>query len=250
MHVLKRLFSYVRPYWKPLIVTSILVLVHTGLRLLPPLFEREIVDQVIGARDVSRLGVIIATLIGVQALLKLVDFGDLYLRHALGERFIFDLRVRMYAHLQRLSLSFFERTSTGELMSRVTNDINALEQFVTHGVALTAMDLLRLLGASAVLLVLDWRLALAVLVPLPVMAFGLRHFNERVRPIYRRVRDRLGDINARLQDSLSGIKVIQAFGQQERELDRFAGDSQEYYRAQVRGIRLGSSFFPLIGLPY
>ena len=246
MHVLKRLLGYVRPYWKPLIVTSILVLVHTGLSLLPPLFQREIVDQVIGARDVSRLGVIIATLIGIQALLQLVDFGDLYVRHALGERFIFDLRVRMYAHLQRLSLSFFERTSTGELMSRVTNDINALEQFVTHGVALTVVDLLRLLGASAVLLVLDWRLALAVLVPLPVMAFGLRYFNQRVRPIYRRVRDRLGDINARLQDNLTGIRVIQAFEQEEAELARFHDTSERYYWERVQGIRAWSTFFPAL----
>jgi ABC-type multidrug transport system fused ATPase/permease subunit len=246
MHVLGRLFGYVRPYWKPLVATSILVLLYTGLSLLPPLFQREIVDQVIGARDVSRLGVIIAVLIGIQALLQLVDFGDLYLRHALGERFIFDLRVRMYAHLQRLSLSFFERTSTGELMSRVTNDINALEQFVTHGVALTVVDLLRLLGASAVLLVLDWRLAMAVLVPLPVMAFGLRYFNQRVRPIYRRVRDRLGDINARLQDNLTGIRVIQAFEQEEAELARFHDTSERYYWERVQGIRAWSTFFPAL----
>ncbi|MCK4452441.1 MAG: ABC transporter ATP-binding protein, partial [Anaerolineae bacterium] len=222
------------------------MLLHTGLNLLPPLFQREIVDRVIGGRDLSRLGVMIATLIGVYALLQFVDFGDLYVRHALGERFIFDLRVRIYAHLQRLSLSFFERTSTGELMSRVTNDVNALEQFVTHGVALTAVDLLRLLGASAVLLALDWQLALVVLIPLPVMAFGLRRFNRRARPIYRRVRDRLGDINAKLQDNLAGIRVIQAFGQEEAELAHFSDTSERYYRERLRGLRTWSTFFPTL----
>ena len=246
MQVLKRLFGYVRPYWKPLVVTGALLLLHTGLNLLPPLFQREIVDQVIGGRDLSRLGVMIATLIGVYAILQFVDFGDLYVRHALGERFIFDLRVRIYAHLQRLSLSFFERTSTGELMSRVTNDVNALEQFVTHGVALTAVDLLRLLGASVVLLALDWQLALVVLIPLPVMAFGLRRFNQRARPIYRRVRDRLGDINAKLQDNLAGIRVIQAFGQEETELAHFSDTSERYYRERLRGLRTWSTFFPTL----
>jgi len=246
MHVLKRLSGYVRPYWKTLVVASILLLFHTGISLLPPLFQREIVDQVIGGRDLSRLGVMIAALVGLHALLQLVDFGDLYIRHALGQRFIFDLRVRIYGHLQRLSLSFFERTSTGELMSRVTNDVNALEQFVTHGVTLTAVDLLRLVGASAVLLALDWRLALAVLIPLPVIAVGLRYFNQRVRPIYRRVRDRLGDINARLQDSLAGIRVIQAFGQEEAELVHFRSTSERYYRERVRGIRAFSTFFPVL----
>lgn len=246
MQALKRLFGYVRPYWKPLVVTGALLLLRTGLNLLPPLFQREIVDQVIGGRDLSRLGVMIATLIGVYAVLQFVDFGDLYVRHALGERFIFGLRVRIYAHLQRLSLFFFERTSTGELMSRVTNDVNALEQFVTHGVALTAVDLLRLLGASAVLLALDWQLALVVLIPLPVMAFGLRRFNQRARPIYRRVRDRLGDINAKLQDNLAGIRVIQAFGQEEAELAHFSDTSERYYRERLRGLRTWSTFFPAL----
>ena len=246
MSALKRLLDHVKPYWKPLLVTGALLLLHTGLSLLPPLFQRAIVDRVIGERNLYHLGALIAALVGIHALLQLVDFGDLYIRHALGERVIFDLRVRIYAHLQRLSLSFFERTSTGELMSRVTNDVNALEQFVTHGVALTAVDLLRLVGASAVLLVLNWQLALVVLIPLPVMAIGLRYFNQRVRPVYRRVRDRLGDINARLQDNLAGIRVIQAFGQEEAELIQFRDTSERYYRERVRGIRAWAVFFPAL----
>ena len=246
MQILKRLLGYVRPYWKALLVTSVLLMLHTGLNLLPPLFQREIVDQVIGAGDLSRLTVMMVALTGVYILSQLVDFGDLYIRHALGERIIFDLRVHIYSHLQRLSLSFFERTSTGELMSRVTNDVNALEQFVTHGVALTALDLLRLLGALGILVALDWQLALIALLPLPIMAFGLRYFNRRVRPIYREVRDRLGDINARLQDSLTGIRVIQAFVQEEGELKHFRNTSERYYQERVRGVRAWAAFFPTL----
>jgi len=246
MRVLSRLFGYVRPYWKPLIATGVLLILHTGLSLLPPLFQREIVDQVIEARDVSRLGKIVALLVGIYVLLWLTKVGDQYTRHVLGARFIFDLRTHIYAYLQRLSLSFFERTSIGELMSRVTSDVNALEQFVTHGVILTTVDLLRLLGASAVLLALDWRLASLVLVLLPIMAVSLRWFNRRVRPIYRSVRDRLGDINAKLEDNLAGIRVIQAFGQEEFELERFRDVSEHYYRQRVRAIRSWSTFFPAL----
>jgi len=246
MRVLQRLFGYVRPYWKTLVVTGILLLLNTGLNLLPPLFQRGIVDQVIGARDISRLGGMIAALAGIHLLLWLTDTGEQYIRHALGARFILDLRVRIYAYLQRLSLSFFERTSTGELMSRVANDVDAVEQFVTHGVILTLVDLLRLLGASAVLLVLEWRLALVVLALLPVMAVVLRRFNRLVRPTYRQMRDRLGDINARLQDNLAGIRVIQAFGQEESELERFRDVSGDYYEARVRTIRIWTTFFPAL----
>jgi ABC-type multidrug transport system fused ATPase/permease subunit len=244
MQALKRLFGQLGPYWKTLAVTCALLVAQTGLSLLPPLFQGAIVDQVIGRRDLGRLGVMMAAMIGIYALLGLSEFGDQYLRHTLGERFLFDLRVRIYDYLQRLSLSFFERTSTGELMSRVTNDVNALEQFITHGVVLTAVDLLRLVGASVILFVLDWRLALVVLLPMPIIGFGLRRFNQYVRPIYRRVRDRLGDINTRLQDDLAGIRVIQAFGQEDAELERFRSVSERYYRERVSSIRTWSTFFP------
>jgi subfamily B ATP-binding cassette protein MsbA len=246
MPILKRLLHYVRPYWKSLLVTGALLLLHTGLSLLPPLFQRQIVDRVIVAGDLGRLGVLVGGLIGVYALLWGTEVSEQYLRHVLGARFILDLRVRLYGYLQRLSLSFFERTSTGELMSRVANDVEALEQFVTHGVILTTIDLLRLVGATAMLLVLDWRLALIVLALLPGIAVALRRFNRRARPIYRQARDRLGDINARLQDNLAGIRVIQAFGREDAELARFRDVSDHYYRERVRAIRTWSTFFPAL----
>ena len=242
--VLRRLFRYLAPYWKQLVLTATLLVLLTVFELLPPLFQKQIVDEVIGTRDLSRLGVLIAGLVGVYALIQVANSGDLYMRHALGQRFIFDLRVRLYSYLQRLSLSFFERTSTGELMSRVTNDVNALENFVTHGTSFMAVDLMRLMGTAIILFFLEWRLALLVLIPVPILAIGMRWFNTRVRSVYRRVRDRLGDINAKLQDNLAGIQVIQAFGREANELERFTAESQRYYEARVRGIRYWSSFFP------
>jgi subfamily B ATP-binding cassette protein MsbA len=246
MRILKRLLHYVRPYWKQLLVTGLLLLLHTGLSLLPPLFQRQIVDRVIVAGDLGRLGVLVGGLIGVYALLWGTEVSEQYLRHVLGARFILDLRVRLYGYLQRLSLSFFERTSTGELMSRVANDVEALENFVTHGVILTTVDLLRLLGATIMLLALDWQLALIVLALLPLIAVALRRFNRRARPIYRQARDRLGDINARLQDNLAGIRVIQAFGREDAELARFRNVSDHYYQERVRAIRTWSTFFPAL----
>jgi len=246
LDVLRRLLKYVRPYWRALVGVSVLLLLNTGLSLLPPLIQRRVVDRVIGEGNLSMLGALIGALIAIHALSRLVDFGDLYVRHAIGARFIFDLRVRIYEHLQQLSLAFYEKTSTGELMSRVTNDVEALEQFVTHGVALTLVDLLRLVGASAVLLALNWRLALVMLVPLPLMAGGLWIFNHRARPIYRRVRDRLGDINASLQDKLAGIRVVQAFEREEEELRSFREVSRNYLDERVDAIRTWSIFFPAL----
>lgn len=244
MATLKRLFAFLKPYWKTLVVSGVLLLGRAGMELVPPLFQRIIVDQVIGPRDLRLLGWAVGGLVAVYAVQQLVNSGDMFIRHALGEKFLLDLRVHLYAYLQKLSLSFFERRSTGELMSRVTNDVNALENFVTHGSALALVDLLRLGGGAVILLILDVRLALLVLLPVPVLAVAMRMFNTRIRPVYRGVRARLGDLNAQLQDNLSGIRVIQAFGQEERELARFAVESTNYYQARVRGIRYWSTFFP------
>ena len=244
MATLKRLFAFLKPYWKTLVVSGVLLLGRAGMELVPPLFQRIIVDQVIGPRDLRLLGWAVGGLVAVYAVQQLVNSGDMFIRHALGEKFLLDLRVHLYAYLQKLSLSFFERRSTGELMSRVTNDVNALENFVTHGSALALVDLLRLGGGAVILLILDVRLALLVLMPVPVLAVALRLFNTRIRPVYRGVRARLGDLNAQLQDNLSGMRVIQAFGQEERELARFAVESTNYYQARVRGIRYWSTFFP------
>ncbi len=246
MKTIKRLLAYVKPYWKTLITAALLLIVGTGLSLIPPLIQRSIIDDVIIDGRLDYLLHLLGLLIGTYALQQLVGFAEQYLRHILGAHFIFDLRVRIYDHLQRLSLSFYEQTSTGELMSRVTSDVDALENFVTHGVGLTTVDLLRLIGASIVLLTLEWRLACLVLVPVPLIAIGLRRFNLKVRPIYRKARDRLGEINARLQDNLTGIRVIQAFVQEKLELDNFRQSSHKYYHERVRSIRAWSTTFPVL----
>ena len=246
MHILKRLFLLLSPYWKTIIISALLLIGRAGLELLPPLFQKEIIDEIITTRNLSYLGIVITALIGAFALNQLVQIGDNYVRHALGEKFIFDLRVRLYAYLQKMSLSFFERTSTGELMSRVTNDLSALEHFVTHGSALTAVDFMRLVGGAIVLFFLDWRLAALVMIPVPILALAFRHYNTKIRPVYRRVRARLGDINAKLQDNLSGIRVIQAFAREDMEHKRFTRESERYYQARVKGIRYWSIFFPAI----
>jgi ABC-type multidrug transport system fused ATPase/permease subunit len=246
MNVLRRLFNFVRPYWRILLVIGLVMLVSTGLQLLPPLVQKQIVDRVVEQGTIDRLLRLVLILIGVYALQQFASFGESYLRHVLGARFIFDLRVRIYQHLQRLSLSFYEQTSTGELMSRVTNDVNALESFVTHGVALTTVDLLRLLGACVILIVLNWKLALWMLAPIPLIVVGLRIFNQKVRPIYRQARDRLGDINAGLQDNLTGIRVIKAFVQETSELEEFRQASDRYRQERVRSIRMWSTVFPML----
>ena len=107
MYTLKRLFLFLTPYWKTLLVSAILLLGRAGMELVPPLFQKAIIDEVIGKSDLSRLGLLVGSLVGVYGLQQLINAADMFIRHALGEKFILDLRVHIYAYLQRLSLSFF-----------------------------------------------------------------------------------------------------------------------------------------------
>ena len=247
MRILARLFRFIAPHWKTLTIGVIVILARSGADLVPPLVQRQLIDGVIQGRDLSRLGPLMGALAGIYLVLAVLGIADTYIRHSLGMRVIVDFRVRVYAYLQRLSLSFFERMPTGELMSRVTNDVNELESFVTHGSAQLIADVLRLAGTAVILFVLEWRLALLVLVPIPILVTSLLYYNKRIRPIYRMARDRMGDINAVLQDRLSGMRVVQAFAQEERELDLFTDVNERYYAAQIAGLRYWSVLFPSLG---
>ena len=247
MDTLGRFLQYLKPYRKMLTFIMIVLLLEIIFELSTPLIQKTIIDNVLVNHDLQELAKLLILMVVLYALKQLANYIQNYYRHVLGGQFILDLRVRLYAYLQQLSLSFFEKTSTGELMSRVTNDVNALENFVTHGAAFLLVDFLRLAGAAIILLVLNWRLALLVFIPIPIIAVSLRKFNDKIRPVYRNIRARLGDINAKLQDNLSGMKVIQIFRQEEKELSEFSKESENYFHAQVSAIKLWSAFFPAMG---
>ena len=248
MTVLIRLLGFLKPYRHRIILIMILVLSGIAVDMVPPLIQKTIIDEILGSKDLNRLASLVAIMAGLYVLQQFISIADTRLRHTLGAKFILDLRVYLYSYLQKLSLSFFERNSTGELMARSTNDVNSLEKFITHGVSFILLDFLRLITAAVILLVLDHKLALLVFIPIPIMAVSLRLYNKRIRPLYRRIRDRMGDINARLQDSFSGVRIVKAFGQEGRELERFRNDSEAYFQAEARSIRTWGTFFPFINL--
>ena len=244
MSVFSRLIRDLKPYWKTLLLAIVLTFATAGIQLVPPLFYRWIIDGALSTHDVQQLVSLVVGLVGVYLATGLLSGADQYIRHALGQKFIYDLRLRLYDHLQRLSLSFFESRQTGELMSRLTNDVRALEQLVTHSAEFIVVDTLRLIGIIVLLLVMDWRLALWAFFPIPFLAVILRWFNKRIRPIYRRIRQDLGAINAELEENLAGIRVVQAYVQEDQELERFERESRKYFSDTLKAIMQWSTVFP------
>jgi subfamily B ATP-binding cassette protein MsbA len=244
---LLRLVPALRPYTRTIALGTFFMIGVAGTGLVPPLLIKRTIDDVLLARRPALILPMLAAFVVLFGVHAVFVSRRTYVMHVLGQRFVLDIRRRLYAHLQRLSLTYYDSRQTGEIMSRVSNDVNVLEDLVVHGTDTVIVQVLTLIGATAIVFgYLSWQLGLVILAPIPILLLLIYRFSLRIRPIYRSIRDRLGDINARLQDNLSGIRVIKAFTREDYEQDRFDRDSTEYYDMNVRGIRLWSSFFPQI----
>lgn len=235
------------PRW-PILVTAVLCMVlNAGADMAQPMLTKYLVDYVFIKRMMEWLAPLMWWLVGTFLGSALFSALRMNLMHVLGQRFVYEMRVDTYAHLQKLSLNYFHRNKTGDLMSRLSNDVNAVEDMVVHGTDEVISDLLRVLITVGAIFWMSWKLALLALVPLPVFLAAIITFARVVRPIYAKIREELGEINARLEERLAGILVIKAFGREKYEFANFEAASRAYYDANVRGIRLWSTFFPALG---
>ncbi len=236
------------PHWPKVLVGATAMVLGSLAGLAPPYITGKlIVDGVMRDQQYHLLPQYIGLLIGALFAATLLGAVRMNVMHILGQRFVYDLRVKLYEHLQRLSLSYFESNETGDIMSRVSNDVNTVEDMVVHGTDEVVSNILTILGTIIILMYMNWRLALTGLWPLPIFVVSLIIFARYIRPLYRKIREDLGDINAELQESIAGINVVKAFGREEHELERFRNWSHEYYHANVRAIWLWTTFFPFIG---
>ncbi len=227
-----------------------LLIVVALLGLVPPLISRWMVDTLLNPKKVTipdnlafiKLYQAAAAMAVVYMLTALFNRGRSVIMHILGEKFVYDLRIRMYSHLQKLSLTFFETRQTGEMMSRVSNDSDVLEQFVTHAADTVIADALTVLTIVGILFYFNVPLAAVTLAPLPVLALVTLKYSRQVRKMHRSTRERLAEMNAKLQENLSGIRVIKSFAQEENEYFRFEGEARNLYGMRISVVRMFTMF--------
>jgi ABC-type multidrug transport system fused ATPase/permease subunit len=224
------------------------LLVATAASLAPPYLVKVAIDRGIGEEDLTLLAWIVAAFVVAGVIAWAAGLAQTYLTSWVGERVLADLRERLFHHLGRLSLGFFERNRTGAVISRLTNDVEALDQLVTEGVTSLVQNSLVLFGSAVILIVLDWRLALATLAVFPFMAVATAIFRRLSSRAYRRVRERLGAVTATLQEDISGMRVVQAFAREETSRRRFRGVNQEYREANRETVVLNGLYFPFVDL--
>ncbi len=253
--VLVRILQYLRPYWKH--TTAVWALMITGMafQLVQPYLTRPLMDEVLvpkhGSRSMeSRMWILGWLVLGLLAA-RILGEATTILRGRvlawLGSRISHDLRFQLFRHLQVLSLRFFDKRQTGAIMTRVMHDTQSLQGALLDVIPYFVIHILTFVGICVVLFAMNWRLALLVLIPAPIVAVLSRVFWKWVHQLWNRLWYYRSRLNASINDSLSGVRVVKAFAQEHQEIDRFDIHSSDLYRAEARAMKTQSTLFPILG---
>ena len=246
--LMRRLLAYLFPYWGRVALAATAIVGHSVLELAPPYLTKVVIDRYIPSGDLSGLGLVAAifllTLTGSFAL----EYLQTWTLQLLGQRIMFDIRMQVIRHLQRLDLKFYDRNPVGRLMTRVTTDVDVLNELFTSGVVSVFGDLFTLVGIMAVLLWMDWRLALVAFSVLPLIFLVAQWFRRNVRESYRTVRVWIARINAYLQERITGMTTVHLFRRERRDYETFDEIDRWHRDANVRSIFFYAVFYPAIEL--
>ena len=246
--LLRRLVGYLRPYRGLTAVAVLLLLAGAGLALVGPLLTQRALDTAVPGRDSGLLATLALLLIGSLVLEFLADYTQALLTTHIGQRVMYDLRLRLFAHLQRLGIPFYDRNPVGRLMTRVTSDVETLNELFSSGLVTVFGDLFTVVAIMGMMLALDWRLALVAFAVVPLVWLTATVFRSHVRAVFRDIRVRLARINSFLQEHLSGMRVVQLFGRERAAMERFDELNRAHLDAHLRSITIYAVFFPVVEL--
>ena len=245
---LRGLLSLLRPYRGRVVLMLVALVIAVAAALAPPYLAGRAIDDGISTGDLGALDLIVALLIASALVNFAATYVQTYLVSWVGQRALQDLRIRLFSHLQGLSVGFYSRRRTGVVISRITNDVQALDQLVTDGVVTLFASTLTLLGTAAILLALDPELALITFITFPLLAAGSFAFRLASAGAYRLTREKIALITAYLQETLSGIRIVRAFGQEERHKDELRDLNEANRAANMKTVNLNAAYFPSVEL--
>ena len=246
--LMRRLLGYVRPYIGLVALSVVLLLLSSAASLTGPYLVRIGIDRYITPGRLSGLGSLTAIYLAILAAGFIFRYLQSYLMQLVGQRAMYDLRLALFAHLQRLSVRFYTHTPVGRLITRITNDIDALNEMITQGVVGIFGDLIMLVGILGVMLWMEWRLALITFTVMPLILYVTALFRVRSREIYRAVRTRLARINAYLNENITGMPIVQLFNRERRNFEQFDALNRELLGWHLRGLRAFAMFHPSVGV--
>ncbi|WP_028608364.1 ABC transporter ATP-binding protein [Paenibacillus harenae] len=244
----KRMFFHVRSHWLLLAGAFFCIIAVSLLEFAIPRLSQYTIDVIIPDKRYSSLIGVGAGVIGTAILLGVFHFLSSLLLASVGQRAVYDIRNEMYRHIQKLDIGFFDRNRTGDLMSRVTNDVNMLQQLVSSGMMSLLTDWFTFVVVAAYMLWINWQLTLIVLITFPIMIVTTHFFGKRMRAAFKKVQETVAEVSNHLQDTLSSIRLIKSFSNEDFESDRFSVRSRNNMNANLNAIRIRASFEPFIDL--
>jgi ATP-binding cassette subfamily B protein len=244
--LMKRLLTYLRPYVGLALLAVVVVIGNSLLQLAEPYLVKLAIDRYIGTKDLAGVSYIVNLFFLVLIGAFVCEFGGTWLMQTIGQRIMFDMRMQIYRQLQRLGLSYYDRNPVGRLMTRVTSDVDVLNDLFSSGIVSVFGDIFMLAGIIIVLLTMDWRLAIIAFSVLPLIVWITQWFRRHVRESYRQVRTLVARINAFLQENITGMATVQLFRREGVNFDRFDTINRSHRDANVASIFYYAVFYPAI----
>jgi len=244
--LMKRLLKYARPYRVGLGVATILLIGGSALQLLLPVMVQIGIDKYLMTKEIGGLGEITLVYGGILAASFILSYVQLYITMLIGQKVQYDIRMEIFGHLQKLHMQFFDKNPVGRLVTRVTNDVNVLNEMFSSGLVAIFGDIITLVGIVIALLYYNWQLALLTFAVLPLLIIATAVFRRKARQAYRDVRTRLARLNAFIQEHITGISIIQLFTREKAALDEFSSINADLRSAHFRSVYYHAAFFPVV----
>jgi len=241
-----RLLNYIKPYKKRLIVAIVCIILAASANLYVPWIIKDIIDEVLANKDMTMLNAIASGIVVVFLLRAIFLYGQTYLMSYIGQKVIIDIRAAVYRHLQCLSLSYYEKRQTGQIMSYITNDVAAVQGALVDSMIELVTEGMTLIGSISIMFYLHWQLTLLTLVTAPLIAQTMNVFGKKLRTSSTNIQERAADITSVLQESISSVRVIKSFAREDYEIERFRKENHNNFRAQMKNSQIMATLTPII----
>lgn len=246
--LMKRMLQYVKPYKGYVVLAILLNIFVAALGPIRPYLTMIAIDDYIGGKNVNGLLMISLALLGLLLFQGVIQYLLTYYTQYMGQKIIFDLRMKVFGHVQKLALRFFDKTPIGRLVTRVTNDIESLNEMFSSGIVTVFSDVFTIIWILAFMFFMDVKLTLVSLTVFPLLLYGTFLFRKKVRDSYRDVRFHLARLNSYMQEHISGMNIVQIFNREDKELKRFSDINADYRTANIKSIFYYAIFFPAVEL--
>jgi len=244
----RRILSYLIPFKKEVILSILLLLLVSMLNLAGPYLTKTAIDEHISVGKIEGLDQIAILYLGILIAAFLFQFLQIWLLQWIGQRVMYRMRTEIFAHMHRLSFSYFDKNPIGKIVTRVVNDVESLNEMLTSGLIMVFNDVFTLVGIFCVLLYLDWRLALVVCLVLPFLIMAAKSYRVHARDAVRKNRSHVSRVNSTLEEHLSGMDIVQLFGKENDFYKKFTDANEDKLREDLRSLHYSSVFMPSIDL--